>query len=129
MISSDGKDDYFTSNVNDDARNLSIRPYQILKNWSSVLGGYLYWKFTSGFGNYSALIGSVSQDTEISTFGNIISDDAWELEYNCELWEYTAIGDVIYWRDENSIDRKGILMEAQWNNSKQMLLSIIETKN
>lgn len=129
LIASDGKADYMTSNVNEDARNLSIRPQIMLTEWAGVLGGYSSWKFTSGLGNYSAVIGIKSQNEDIKTFGNIISDDAWDLTYTCDLWEYTSIGDLIYWRDSKGINRKGILMEAQWNTSKEMILSIIEMKN
>lgn len=127
LIPDDGYGNYSTFGVNEDSMNLSIRPLAMLRNWSEVLGGYKYWAFISGVGNTDSIIDEESQKTQINTFGNIISDDAWDLVCICELWEYTGIGGVIYWRDTFGNDRKGILVEAQWSNEKQMLLSIIET--
>lgn len=127
LIPNDGYEDYSTFGVNEDSMNLSIRPLAMLKNWAEVLGGYKYWKFISGVGNFDCIISGINQTAQITTFGNIISDDAWDLVYICELWEYTTIGEIIYWRDKLGNDRKGILTEAQWSNDKEMLLSIIET--
>lgn len=127
LIPDDGYENYKTFGVNEDSMNLSIRPLAMLKNWAEVLGGYKYWVFISGIGNTDSIILEESQKAQINTFGNIISDDAWDLVYICELWEYTNIGGIIYWRDTLGNDRKGILVEAQWSNEKQMLLSIIET--
>jgi len=128
LIANDGKENYLTFGVNDDARNLSIRPSELLRSWANVIGGHQEWKFTSGVGNYSALIGMKAQSESITNFGNIISDAAWDLTYTCELWEYTNIGDVIYWTDTLGRKRQGILIEAQWKTDKGMLLSIIEIK-
>jgi len=100
----------------------------MLKRWALVMGGYKFWRFVSGLGNYNGIVNDESLNGTIITFGNIISDTIFELVYECELWEYTNVGDIIYWSDTLGNDRKGILMEAQWRNDKQMLLSIIETR-
>lgn len=127
LIPNDGFENYETFNVNQDSLNLSLRHWAVLNRWAAVLGGCKYWRFVSGVGNTDSSISGISQKTDIVTFGNIVSDDAWDLVYIAELWEYTNIGDLIYWRDADGNDRKGILMEAQWSNEKEMLLSIIET--
>lgn len=127
LIPNDGYESYDTLGVNEDSMNLSIRPLAMLRNWAEVMGGYKYWAFISGVGNTDSTISGEQQNIKITSFGNIISDDAWDLVYICELWEYTTIGGIIYWRDKLGNDRKGILVEAQWSNDKEMLLSIIET--
>lgn len=128
LIPDDGFSDYSNNGINFDSRNLSIRPIEILKRWALVMGGYQFWRFVSGLGNYNGIVNDESLNGTIITFGNIISDTIFELVYECELWEYTNVGDIIYWSDTLGNDRKGILMEAQWRNDKQMLLSIIETR-
>jgi len=127
LIPNDGFENYETFNVNEDSLNLSLRPWAVLNRWAAVLGGCEYWRFVSGVGNTDSRISGINQKSDITVFGNIISDDAWDLVYICELWEYATIGDLIYWRDADGNDRKGILVEAQWSNEKMMLLSIIET--
>lgn len=128
LIPDDGFSDYSNNGINFDSRNLSIRPIEMLKRWALVMGGYKFWRFVSGIGNYYGVVDGETLNKTIVDFGNVISDSVSELVYECELWEYTSIGDVIYWTDTLGDDKKGILMEAQWRTDKQMLLSIIETR-
>jgi len=128
LIPNDGFENYDTSDINEDSRNLSVRPRKMLENWANVYGDYKFWDFVSGVGNNTATIEGIEQSKGIELFGSIISDSVWELVYNCELWEYTNIGDVIYWTDTLGDSRKGVLMQAEWRSDKQMLMTIIETK-
>lgn len=125
LIANSSAKNFINFNLNSDCRNLTIRPLQMLRNWAEVLGGYLYFNFLSGVGNYDALINNEKQNITIASFGNILSDKFFDLQYECELWEYENIGDVIYWVDTLGNNKKGILIEAQWSNGT-MILTLIE---
>lgn len=128
LIPNDGADNYSNSGLNQDIRNLSIRPYQMLLNWAAVLGGFEYWEFISGLGNYNSTINGVSQTKTIEEFGNIIGQNFWNINYKCDLSEYTSLGDVISWTDTLGIDRTGILYQAEWGTDKKMFLQIMENE-
>lgn len=131
LIPDDGADNYKNFGLNQDSRNLSIRPYAQLLNWAEVMGGYLSWTFTSGVGNYAALINNKPQNESIKSFGNIVGAGFWSLDYNCELYEYKNIGDVIQWRDTLGNEHEGILWQAEWqvvNGGKVMFLEIMENE-
>jgi hypothetical protein len=131
LIPDDGADNYKNFGLNQDSRNLSIRPLAQLLNWAEVMGGYLSWDFTSGVGNYTALINNKPQNQSIKTFGNIVGAAFWSLDYNCELYEYKNIGDVIQWRDTLGNEHEGILWQAEWqvvSGGKVMFLEIMENE-
>jgi len=128
LIPNDGADNYINVGLNQDIRNLSIRPYQMMLNHAEVYGGYLYWQFISGLGNYSASINNEKQSKKITTFGNIIGSAFWDLEYLCELDEYTNIGEVIQWTDTLGKGHEGVLYQAEWSTSKSMFLQVMENE-
>jgi len=122
LIPNDGTGKYISSGLNQDLRNLSIRPRQMMLNWAAVLGGYLYWEFTSGLGNYKASIDLEIQSKTIDSFGNVIGSAFWDLSYQCELSEYSTIGEVISWLDTHGDLQEQILWQAQWATGNKTMV-------
>jgi hypothetical protein len=103
----------------DNVINANLSPRQILKRWSNILGVNGAATFSSGSGNYNAIVNGELESGKVdpATATQLFSDQSVIIETGMTMRQYSEMGEIVEYNDHDGKDKAALVIDDSYRFS------------